>query len=179
MNILDIIILVCLIIGAYSGFKKGLLQELVSLSAFFIAIIVGLKLLDAGVSLVSGLIEGYDKVLPFVVFIVIFLVIVLILNLLGKAVKQVLDLTLLGSLDDLAGAVLGVFKWGIVISILFWIFGSLGISLPESAQEDSYLYDPVTTIAPALFNFVSGVFPFIQEFFEKSQEFVQDRDFTA
>lgn len=179
MSVLDIVILVFLGIGAYSGYKKGLLLELVSLSAFFIAIIAGIKLLDSGVRLLAGILPGYENVLPFVVFILIFLVIILVLNAIGKTVKKILDMTLLGSIDDLAGSLLGILKWSLVISIFFWIFGSLGLSMPDSIVNDSFLYDPVTNIAPGLFELVSGIFPFIHEFFEKTQEFVQERKFTA
>jgi len=179
MSMIDIVILVFVCIGAYSGFRKGLVLEIISLSAFFIAIIMGIKLMDWGIQLLDEYIEGYDTFLPFIVFIVIFIVIVLVMNLLGKAVKKVLDMTLLGSIDDLAGALLGVIKWALMLSIFFWLYESFGGGFSEETVSDSYLYDPVSNFAPGLLKLVSGVFPFIQEFFENSKDFVKNQDFKV
>ncbi len=179
MSVIDIVILVFLSIGIYSGYKKGLLLEIISLSAFFIAIIFGIKLMDWGISMLSQYIEGYDVFLPFIVFVFIFIAIVLVMNMLGKAVKKVLDMTLLGSIDDIAGAILGIVKWALILSIFFWLFESFAGGFDEDTIADSYLYKPISKFAPNLLNLVSGIFPFIQEFFENSKEFVKQQDFKV
>lgn len=179
MSIIDIVILVFLSIGAYSGFKKGLLLEIVSLSAFFIAIIMGIKLMDWGISILASYIDGYDTFLPFIVFIIIFIAIVLIMNVFGKAVKKVLDMTLLGSIDDMAGAVLGIVKWALMLSIFFWLYESFGGGFSEDTVGGSYLYNPLSGFAPGLLDLVSGIFPFIQEFFENSKEYVRKQEFKV
>ena len=179
MSTIDIVILVFFSIGAYSGYKKGLLLEIISLSAFFIAIIMGIKLMDWGITLLSQFIEGYDAFLPMIVFVIIFIAIVLVMNMLGKAVKKVLDMTLLGSIDDVAGAILGIVKWALMLSIFFWLYDSFGGGFSESIIGNSYLYSPVSKFAPGLLGLVSGIFPFIQEFFENSKDFVKKQDFNT
>jgi len=51
-------------------------MELISIGAFFIAIILGIKLLDRGIMVLSDYIEGYDSLLPIFSFTIIFLAII-------------------------------------------------------------------------------------------------------
>ncbi|MFT7032322.1 MAG: membrane protein required for colicin V production [Cyclobacteriaceae bacterium] len=179
MNVIDIVILVFFGIGAYSGFKKGFILEIISLAAFFIAIILGIKLLNIGVGFVSKYVEGYDHILPVIVFTILFIGIIIFLNWIGKLLKRVLDMTLFGSIDDIIGAILGIVKWALVISIFFWIFSSFGGKFSSEMTSDSFLYDPVSSFAPNLFSMISSVFPFIEEFFNNSKEFIKEKEFTV
>lgn len=179
MNVIDIVILVFFGIGAYSGFKKGFILETISLAAFFIAIIVGIKLLNIGVDFISQYIDGYDHILPVIVFTLLFIGIIILLNWIGKLLKKVLDMTLFGSIDDIVGAVLGIVKWALVISIFFWVFNSFGGKFSSEVTAESFLYEPVSSFAPSLFSLVSSVFPFIEEFFNNSREFIKEKEFTV
>ena len=179
MNIIDIIIVVFFGIGAYTGFKKGFILEIISLAAFFIAIILGIKLLDIGVDFVSNYIEGYDKVLPVIVFTVLFIGIIILLNWLGKLLKKVLNMTLFGSVDNFVGALLGIIKWALIISIFLWIFGSFGGKINHEYTTESFLYTPVSSLAPNLFGMISSIFPFIEEFFNNSREFIKEKEFSV
>lgn len=154
-------------------------MEVISLAAFFVAILVGIKLLDWGISVLSEYIEGYDSILPIVAFTIIFIGIIVLLNVIGKTVKKILDMTLLGSLDDLIGALMGIVKWGLFISIFFWIFESFGGRISESTIEESMLYGPVATFAPSLFNLFSGLFPYFFEFFDQTKEMVNQQELNV
>ncbi|MFY0650633.1 MAG: CvpA family protein [Cyclobacteriaceae bacterium] len=179
MNVIDIVVVVVFGIGAYSGFKKGFILEIISLGAFFVAIIGGIKLLDLGVGYLSSYIEGYDKILPVVVFTIIFILIIILLNWLGKLLKKVLDMTLFGSIDDIIGALLGILKWALILSIFLWVFTSFGGSFDKELTEESFFYKPVASFAPTLFGLISSVFPFIEEFFKNSSEFVKEKEFMT
>jgi membrane protein required for colicin V production len=179
LNIIDIIIVVFFGIGAYTGFKKGFILEIISLAAFFIAIILGIKLLDIGVDFVSNYIEGYDKVLPVIVFTVLFIGIIILLNWMGKLLKKVLNMTLFGSVDNFVGALLGIIKWALIISIFLWIFGSFGGKINPEYTTESFLYTPVSSLAPNLFGMISSIFPFIEEFFNNSREFIKEKEFSV
>lgn len=179
MNVIDLVILILLLIGAYTGFRKGLLMELISIGAFFIAIILGIKLLDWGIMVLSDYIEGYDSLLPIFSFTLIFLAIIISLFFLGKIVKRVLDMTLFGSLDDIAGSLLGIIKWALFISIFVWIFESFGGQIDAELTKTSYLYSPVSSFAPGLFNTFSGLYPYFIEFFEQSKELINQQDITT
>ncbi len=145
-------------------------MEIISLTAFFIAMLLGIKLLDYVIQLLDKYIDGYEHALPVISFAIIFIGVVLSLNLIGKGLKTILDMTLLGSLDDIAGSILGILKWALFISIFFWVFNNFGGSLKEETTETSILYQPIKAFAPGLFGFFSNMFPHFMEYFEQTQE---------
>lgn len=59
-------------------------------------------------------------------------------------------MTLLGAIDSLAGAVVGIFTWTFGISVLLWLLNSTGIKLPEHRIDGTYLYPIVLPIAPQI-----------------------------
>lgn len=176
MSVVDIVILVFLLVGAVTGFRKGLLMEIISIAAFFLAIFLGIQLLDWGIVMLSDYIDGYDNLLPIISFTLIFIGVLVLTHMVGKAVKKILDMTLLGSLDDIAGSLLGIAKWALFISIFFWIYHSFGGSLSEDKTKASYLYEPIVSFAPMLFDLVSGFFPHFMDFFEHSEELINQQE---
>ena len=159
MPLVDIILLVILLLGAWSGYRKGLILEIVAIVAFILAVIGGFKLLDTGMGIISSFYDGLGKMLPVVAFLLIFVLIVVVVNLVGKILKKVINWTPLGFLDNIAGAVLGAFKWALAISILFWIGSSAGMELPASAVEKATIYPVVVEVAPKTGAWIGSVFP--------------------
>lgn len=162
-----------LLFGAYHGFKKGFLMEIVSLVAFVLAIIGGFKLLHTGMELLEQHFEINGNLLPYIAFIVIFILIVVGLNLLGKILKKVLDMTLLGSVDNLSGLILGTLKWAFGISVILWLTSYVGMLIPDSYVEDSILYSYIEPIAPVTVDYISTILPFANNLFEMIEDLIQ------
>ena len=166
MNTLDIILLVPLLYGAYHGFKKGFLMEIVSLFAFVIAIMAGFKLLHLGMELLDQHFRINGKLLPYISFLLIFVAIVVGMNLLGKLIKKVIDMTVLGNFDNLAGALLGLLKWSFGISVLLWLTSSFNLIISEEQINESQLYGYIEPIAPVIVSNVSVIMPFTDNLFD-------------
>ena len=163
--------LVPLIFGAVMGFRKGLLLEIVGILAFVLGIIGGFKLMELGMTYLEGYMDGFDHLLPFISFLIIFIAILLLVNMLGKAVKKVLDMTLLGGVDKFAGAIVGIAKWAIGLSIILWLTHHFGIELPGQ-DEDLVLYPYLTDLGPNLIQSLSVVLPFAEEMIDSIKELV-------
>ncbi len=163
--------LIPLIFGAISGFKKGLLLEVIGILAFILAIIGGFKLMEFGMTKLDDYLDGFDNLLPFISFLIIFLAIILLVNLLGKAVKKMVDMTLLGGVDNIAGAVIGIAKWAIGLSIVLWLLNNYGIELPGQDQE-LVLYPFLTELAPNVIEAAAFVLPFAQDMFDSIKELI-------
>lgn len=174
MNTLDIILLIPLIWGAYRGFRKGFLLEVIAILAFILAIIGGFKLLHLGMDLLSEHFNIAGKLLPYIAFIVIFILIILMINLLGKLLKKVVDLTLLGPIDSMAGAVLSVLKWAFGLSVIFWLSSSFGLDLPEEWTVDSVLYPYLLSFAPKAAGYFAAVVPFAHDLFDMIKGMLQN-----
>lgn len=171
MKTLDIILLIPLVFGAVMGFRKGLLLEIIGILAFVLAIIGGFKLMEIGISYLQEHIEGMDHLLPFISFLVIFLAIILLVNMIGKLMKKVVDMTLLGGVDKFAGAIVGIAKWAIGLSILLWLTTSFGIELPGQ-DEDLVLYPYLVKLGPNLIEALNVVLPFAEEMLDSIKEMV-------
>jgi len=169
LKTLDIILLIPLIFGAVAGFRKGLLIELIGIVAFVVAIIAGFKLMEVGITVLGDYIHGYTELLPFLSFIIIFLAIILLINMLGKLLKKAIDMTLLGGFDKAAGAVVGLLKWAIGVSILLWLCTNFGIELPGE-DEELVLYPYLADLGPNIVSHLDTVLPFVQDTFDSIKE---------
>jgi len=166
MKTLDIILLVPLLFGAYRGFSKGLLLEIIGLIAFVLAIIIGIRFLNVGIEFLISHFGQLNTYLPYVAFLLLFIGTLLLINLLGKGVKKVLDMTLLGKVDNLAGAVVGIFKWAFLLSLVLWVSASVGILIPENLQENTKIYPLIADFAPLAVKKLEGLLPYAKGLIE-------------
>ena len=170
MNTLDIILVVILGFGSIAGFRKGFVMEIVSILAFILAVIGAFKLLQVGMEFIQENFQLSGKLLPYLTFIIIFIAIIILTNLVGKSVKKMLDMTLLGSFDNLAGAIVGLFKWAFGISVLIWIFNYFQINPIVKYSEDSFVYPLVLSFAPTVVEYISALLPFAKDMFSSVRE---------
>jgi len=170
VNTLDLILLVPLIYGAYNGFKKGFILEVISVIAFILAIMGSFALLQWGMDLLNDYFAINSQLLPYVSFILIFLGIIIIVNLLGKVAKKVVDFVLLGPVDKMAGAIVSLIKWSFGVSIIIWLTDTFGISVLEAWKEDSIIYPYLLTFAPLVVELFSQLLPFAQDLFDSIKD---------
>jgi membrane protein required for colicin V production len=156
--------------GAYQGYKKGLILEIIGLLAFLLAIIGGFKLLHWGVQILNQYMESYSQFVPFIAFILIFIGILILVNILGKLLKKVIDMTIIGSFDNLGGALLGIAKWSFGLSVVLLIFETLNVQFVAEQSSDSFMYPIIAPVAPAVFDFFNDYFPFLKQLFETLKE---------
>ena len=170
MSTIDFILIIILLLGAYSGYKKGLILELIGIFAFVLAIFGGFKLLHTGMDYVSRMYEGFGNLLPFVAFMVLFILILIVVNMVGKLLKRVIDWTPFGVLDNLAGAVIGIAKWALALSILLWVMSGLNINFPEKFTENSSVMPLISGFSTQVGNFISTIFPSFDSFINTLEE---------
>jgi membrane protein required for colicin V production len=169
VKIIDIVILLLVLFGAYRGFKKGLLIEIISFLALIIAIISAIKLTHSGIIYFFGQTSTTSKWIPFLVFLLIFLLVFFGIFLLGKLLKKILDYTLLGQFDNLVGAILGATKVAFGISLLLWLMYYTNINFPQNITTDSIIYPQCLSFAPTVVKWISHVIPF-QDIFPSVQK---------
>jgi len=148
-----------------------LLLEIFGILAFVLAIIGGFKLMELGMTYLSAYFDGIDHLLPFISFLVIFIAIILLVNLFGKLVKKMVDMTLLGGVDKFAGAIVGIVKWAIGLSIILWLTNNFGIELPGQ-DEELVLYPFLAELGPSLITALDVVLPFAEEMLESIKELI-------
>lgn len=158
MSTLDILMLIPIGIGAFNGYRKGLLIEIFGIVAFILAIIIGFKFLYLGAGLVEDVL-GTDKLKwlsPYMSFFVVFLPALFIIRQVGLLMKRAIRLTFLGILDGTFGAILGALTATFGLSVLLWIIMKIGIDIPF---EESKLYPFVSGFAPKIIAIISDILP--------------------
>ncbi|WP_224999772.1 CvpA family protein [Cesiribacter sp. SM1] len=168
MNALDVVILLLLIWGTFSGFRKGLLLEIIGIVAFVIGIVVGLKMLQWSIDWLSGYVDINESLLPYIAFFVLFVLVVVGINLIGNIASKALHLTFLGVVDSLLGAVAGLLKWALGISVLFWVASTMELNRPGGLLTQSWFYDLLAPLAPAFFDLIGQALPAARRFFNPS-----------
>ena len=154
MNLLDLILAIPLLWGGYCGLKKGVIIEVFSLGAFFLAIGASVQFLDDLLPFFKKWVTINSKFFPLLIFILIFITLLVATICLGHLIKYLINLTILGSLDMFLGAVIGIAKWGMLISFAFLGVDYCGIKIPDVYKLESILYPIIAPIAPTLLAFI-------------------------
>lgn len=158
VNLLDLVIMGVLILGAILGFRKGGVGEITRVVGLAIAFVFSMQLMKpVGLVVVSSL-GLSDKVAPLAGFITTFLIIYGVALLLGRAIEKVLSTLKLGTLDKLIGGGVGALKYALLFSIGLLFVGDLGIP-SQQMRQGSALYASVEPIAPATWDLLSRALP--------------------
>lgn len=168
MSIWDFVILVILLAGAYRGFQKGLLREVVGILALVAGIIGAIQWLPQGMDFLSRTLNTQTDLLPVFAFFLIFIAIVLAISLAGRLLKLVIDLTPIGFVDGIGGALLGMLKWALGISIILWVLDNAKVELP--VDDESMVYMNVKQVAPYIFQHLGEWSPMVAEMINTIQQ---------
>jgi membrane protein required for colicin V production len=174
LKILDLILLAILLLGGFLGFRKGLLLEIITFLGLVIGIISAFKLLNTGIEYIRST-WGWNSIfIPYIAFIAIFILVFFGMFLLGKALKKILDFTLIGSADNIAGAILGMLKMAFGLSLVLWLTRAASIEFPSEMTSGSVLFYPLVEFAPKVANWVSYIIPF-QDIFPSITELLNGK----
>lgn len=169
----DIILIIFLAIGAYEGFKEGLFVGLISFVAFVVALMLAFHLMHWGAGMLSEQLKDSSFMFPFVAFLLIFFGALLIVRGLAFLVKKSLDITILGTLDDVAGGFLGVFKGLLMLSFFIWVIESFEFSFLSDWTENSKTYGFVQPVAPWIISWIGPIAPIFQDTIDKIYDLVK------
>ena len=90
--------------------------------------------------------------------------------------KKALDMTVFGTLDNVAGAIAGLLKWAFIVSIIFWVFESVGFDLVEKHADNALLFPYIVGIGPTVFEWLGYIIPFIQDLIDSMESIPKNRE---
>jgi membrane protein required for colicin V production len=161
MQLLDLLILIPLVYGAVSGYKKGVIVELVAILAFVAAMIMGFKFLGLAMEIIAPY-TGETiarRILPFIGFSAIFFPTIYLVNQLGYSIRRTIRYTFFGVFDSLAGGALGLFTWTFGTSVFFWLLSTIGIKIPEHRLEGTKVFPLIVPVAPRIITYAVEKLP--------------------
>lgn len=161
MQLLDLLILIPLLYGVVSGYKKGVIVELVAVVAFIAAMVMGFKFLGLAMEIIAPY-TGETiarRILPFIGFSAIFFPTVYLVNQMGYSIRRSIRYSFLGSFDSLIGGALGLFTWTFGTSVFFWLLSTIGVKIPEHRLEGTQIFPVIVPIAPTIITYAVEKLP--------------------
>ncbi|MEM1002438.1 MAG: CvpA family protein [Bacteroidota bacterium] len=154
MSVIDIVLGSLLIIGTVRGLMKGLFVEVASLLALVLGIYGAIHFSNYASSFIDPHVSWTEQTLQIVSFAITFVIIVMAIGLAGKALTKLADFAALGLLNKLLGAIFGLVKIGLILSIVLLLIDKVDAKIPFLTPKElqkSSLYVPVKSLAPSIF----------------------------
>ena len=160
MNMLDAIILICLIPAIFQGIRKGFISQVISIISLIAGIWASARFADAVTLWASKYITASEQVLKIIAFAIILILVFIVLGLIGRLLESILKFAFLGWLNKLAGVVFSLLKAVLILGLIISAFSALNNTYELVKPEiiaDSALYQPVKDIADAVFPYIKNI----------------------
>ena len=159
MNILDIIILICLIPSLIQGLRKGFISQANAIISIIAGVWASAKFANVlGVQL-AEYITASEQILKIVSFAIILALTFLVLGVLSRMLESIVNFVMLGWVNKLLGAafafVKGVLILGLILNIITTLSGSL---INSEVFSESALYPVINSIANTIFPYIKALF---------------------
>lgn len=161
MNILDIVLLVCLIPALIQGLRKGFIAQVVAIISLVLGGWLAYKFSAVVTEWLAQWLDVTGQALNIISFILIFAVVVTLLFLLGKILEASVKIILLGWLNKLLGLVFALFKYALVIGLLVILFDSINDKfslVSRSYLDSSFMYSGLKSISYSVFPYLKSLF---------------------
>jgi membrane protein required for colicin V production len=161
MNWLDIIIIVLIIVPGFIGLKAGIIKALFTVAGIIVGVVLAGLLSDSlGGALTFISDPGIARVVAFAIILV---VVMIVATIAAKLVKWAISAVLLGWVNRLGGAILGLFLGMIFCGavLTMWV-KYLGIS---SVVEESVLAGVLLNGFPIVLGLLPAEFDSVRSFF--------------
>lgn len=160
MNIIDAIILICLIPALIQGLRKGFISQAVSIVSLVVGIWASAHFAEIVTAWISRYITASEQILKIVAFALILVAVFIALGLIGRLLESILKFAFLGWVNKLLGVVFSLLKAFLIIGLIIILFSSLNSNLGLVKPEiltDSVLYQPMKEMADAVFPFIKNI----------------------
>ncbi|RLD87408.1 MAG: CvpA family protein [Bacteroidetes bacterium] len=154
INLLDLILLIPLLLFAFNGYKKGIIIEVTTLVALVLGIYAALFFSNYTANLLTGSFNISTDYLNIIAFIATFIGVLVAVMIIGKLLEKVVNLLMLGIVNKLAGALFGIVKGALLLSILIFLinyFDTNASIIKKEARTKSILYKNIEPVAPWIY----------------------------
>ncbi len=167
IHLIDVFILLLLAWGGYKGFQKAFFTEFLSLLIFVVVTLLSFKLVHLAFDFGGQYTQKLSKVpkgVPFFILLAIFIGISLALNVWGrKRLEKENGLNVFDNFDNFMGLIIGVFKYVLAISLVFWLSTKVGLIQPEYKIQSTMFYPMMMKFFNGLIDVMSNVLPFLRD----------------
>ena len=160
MNILDVIILICLVPAIIQGLRKGFISQVISIISIVAGVWASAKFANIVGEWLAQHITASEQVLKVASFAIVLIVVFIILGLIGRLLTGILKLVMLGWLNRILGVLFALIKCLLILCLLVVVFNTINANLnlvkPE-ILDDSILYPVLKSISDTIFPYLKSL----------------------
>jgi len=159
VNWVDAAIIVIALIGAYTGYKHGLIRAVFSIVGLIVGVVLAGQWSD---SLADKFSPGGALWASILSFALIVIIVLIIANIIGLVVRRFIKFMLMGWVDALGGILLGLFVGALLVAAILsavvnweWLQHGETLSGVQEAIDDS----PLANLLMEKFALLRGLLP--------------------
>ena len=160
MNILDIIILICLIPAAVQGLRKGFISQVIAIVSLVAGVWASVRFADIASQWIAQYITASEQILKVTAFALIMVIVFTVLALVGKMLEATIRLVMLGWVNRLLGMCFALVKCLLILGLLALGFNSLNNTfgfVKPGQLADSVLYPIINDMAEIVFPYLKSI----------------------
>lgn len=160
--LIDILVFLLISWGAFKGFQKGFLTELLSIVIFLVLLLGTFKLVQLGFESLSQSTGAgrFSKATYFFTFLTFYFIISIIVGIIGKRLQEKAGFEVFEGLDNFVGLILGTFKYALALSILAEMLTAIGL-LNRAEMTNTLFYPMLTKLFDFMFEIGNTISPFV------------------
>ncbi len=163
MNFLDFLILAFTGLFIIQGYQKGFIISLATFIALALGIYIAVNFSNLLDDILLRNLKPSRSWLPILSFTITFIGVVVGILIVAKVMEKIVDVVGIGFLNHLGGALIGLVKGIILVSIVIFIISSFDPKEKWITPEDkssSLMYHKAMTVFPRLINLAGGKIKF-------------------
>jgi membrane protein required for colicin V production len=153
LNYIDYFVLVILVLFAIRGYFKGVIIGLATIGALVLGVYIATRFSWFFDKTLMEYLHPSPRWLHILSFTVTFLLVVLIVILVAKLTERFVSVIGMGFFNHLGGALLGIAKGAILVSILIFLLIRVDPAekwIPAKDKKASYCYERIGKVFPGL-----------------------------
>lgn len=169
---LDILLLIVLVWGFVTGYRRGILHSLFFLVGIAAGILTAVKFSALAGTYISEWLAIDPTYLPIISFALVFILTLGIVLMIANGLEELLKFAKLNLFNKLAGAVVWMTIGLLVLSTAFWYLAQYELLGQEQINE-SKTYDLVAPVSPFVVEQVGKVIPVLQDVYQDIEDMVR------
>jgi membrane protein required for colicin V production len=181
VNYLDILFILLLIWGGWSGFKSGFIIQLFTTLALFLGLYAGVHFSNFASRIITEDFGSTSEYVPVIAFTLTFLAVGAMVYFAGKAIEKVVRIVQLSLINKLAGLGLGLLKMCFFIGagvIILESYDERTDIIDHDTKEESLFYYPIKTITTSTIPAFEESTIFLKNTLDKKRESSTDKKST-
>ncbi len=167
---LDLLYLGLLITAVVKGSSKGIILALFSFTGWIIGLAAALQLSSSVAVYLQAHTNWDARWLPALSFLLVFVIVAMLVQWSGKALENVLKMTMLGWVNRLGGALLYAGMTTLVFSVMLFYIDQMQL-MPQTVLENSRAYTTTKGLGPLVVEGIGSIIPAAKNIFQRLEEF--------